>query len=169
VTVTQYEYYSGAGDPAYQLAVTRTFTPATDISNGICIMGELTLPVKLVDPSNTSSFFTVSITDTDQNDQFLDVLFLDSQGSTVLVNLPPGASSYVNMFIDEPTADRDLGLILGSDLDRSQAVSVMDAAIISGSPFYILPGDNTFLAYTTAGAPNLGVSYLNRWYLERLV
>jgi hypothetical protein len=169
VTVTQYEYYSGAGDPAYQLAATRTFTPATDINNGIVIMGELTLPVKLVDPSNTSSFFTVSITDSDQLDQFLDVLFLDTQGSTVIVNLPAGASNYVNMFIDEPTADRDLGLILGSDLDRSQAVSVMDAAIISGSPFYILPGDNTFLAYTTAGAPNLGVSYLNRWYLERLV
>lgn len=169
VTVTQYEYYSGAGDPFYQLAVTRTFTPATDINNGIVIMGELTLPVKLVDPSNTSSFFTVSITDTDQNDQFLDVLFLDTQGSTVIVNLPPGASNYVNLFIDEPTADRDLGLILGSDLDRSQAVSVMDAAIISGSPFYILPGDNTFLAYTTGGAPNLGVSYLNRWFIERLV
>jgi hypothetical protein len=164
VTVNQFEYVGG---PAYPLSVTRTLTPATDIVNGICIMGELTLPVKSMDPSNTSGYFTVSIADTNINDQFLDVLFLDTQGSTVLVNIPPG-NNYVNMFVDEPTPDRDIGLILGSDLDRSQAVSVLDASIISGSPFYIVPGDNLFLAYTVNGAPNLGVSYLNRWYLERL-
>lgn len=164
VTVNQFEYVGG---PSYPLSVTRTITPSTDITNGIAIMGELTLPVKLVDPSNTSAYFTVSIADTDLNDQFLDVLLLDTQGSTVIVNIPPG-NTYVNMFIDEPTSDRDLGLILGSDLDRSQAISVMDASIISGSPFYISPGDNLFLAYTVNGAPNLAISYLNRWYLERL-
>jgi hypothetical protein len=169
VTVNQYEYGGTPGNQQslnYPLSVTRAVTPATDITNGIVIMGELTLPVKLIDPSNTSAYFTVSITDTDVNDQFLDVLFLDTQGSTVLVNIP--GNQYVNMMIDEPTPDRDLGLVLGSDLDRSQAISIMDSCIISGSPFYISPGDNLFLAYTVNGSPNLGVSYLNRWYLERL-
>lgn len=164
VTVNQYEYING---PAYPLSITRTVTPATDIVNGIIVMGELTLPVKAVDPSNTSAYFTVAITDTNILDQFLDILFLDTQGSTVMVNIPPG-NTYSNYFIDEPTPDRDLGLILGSDLDRSQAISVMDSAIISGSPFYLTPGDNLFLAYTASGAPNLGVSYASRWYLERL-
>jgi hypothetical protein len=169
VTVNQYEYGGTPGNQQslnYPLSVTRSVTPVTDITNGIVIMGELTLPVKLIDPSNTSAYFTVSITDTDVNDQFLDVLFLDTQGSTVIVNLP--GNQYTNFMIDEPTPDRDIGLILGSDLDRSQAISVMDASIISGSPFYIVPGDNLFLAYTVDGAPNLAVSYLNRWYLERL-
>ena len=172
VTVNQFEYTSSGtdfgGSPSYPLSVTRTLTPSTDIVNGICILGELTLPVKAIDPSNTSGYFTVSITDSDQLDQFLDVVFLDTQGSTVIVNIAPG-NTYINMFIDEPTPERDLGLVLGSDLDRSQAISVMDASIISGSPFYISPGDNLLFAYTTSGAPNLGVSYLPRWYLERLV
>jgi hypothetical protein len=164
VTVTQYEYVGG---PSYPVSITRSFTPSTDIVNGIVIMGELSLPVKDIDPSNTSAYFTVSISDTDQADQFLDVLFLDSQGETYLINIPPG-NSYVNFFIDEPTADRDLGRVMGSDLDRSQAISVLDTAICSGGPFYIVPGDNTFLAYSPAGAPNLGVSYLARWFTDRL-
>jgi hypothetical protein len=170
VTVTQYEYGGMPGSQqtlSYPLSVSRQITPSTDIVNGICIMGELTLPVKEVDPSNTSGYFTVSITDTDTSDQFLDVVFLDTQGSTVLINLPN--NTYTNYFIDEPTPSRDLGLILGSDLDRSQALSVMDFSIVSGSPFYIVPGDNLFLAYTVNGAPNLGMSYSNRWYLQRLV
>jgi hypothetical protein len=165
VQVNQYEYANG---PSYPLTLVRTVTPSTDITNGIVIMGEMTLPVKDVDPSSTSAFFTVSINDTDAEDQFLDVLFLDTQGSTVIVNIPPG-NTYANLFIDEPDAERDLGRILGSDLDRSQAVSVLGNSIVSGSPFYIVPGDNLFLAYMIEGAPNLSVNFLCRWYLERQV
>ena len=164
VSVYQYEY---AGGPSYVTQVQRTVTPSTDIINGIVIMGELTLPVKDIDPSNASAYFTVAISDTDQNDQYLDVLFLDSQGQTVIVNIPPG-NSYTSFFIDEPTADRDLGRVLGSDLDRSQAISCLDSAILSGGPFYLLPGDNTFLAYSPSGAPNLGASYLPRWFTDRI-
>jgi hypothetical protein len=165
VTVNQFEY---AGGNSYPLTVTRTFTPATDITNGIVMMGELTLPVKDIDPSSTSAYFTVTISDTDQNDQFLDILFLDTQGQTVIVNVPFG-NTYSNFYLDEPTADRDLGYILGSDLDRSQAVSVLDAAIVSGGPFYLLPGDNLFFAYSPSGAPSLGVTYSPRWFLDRLI
>ncbi len=165
VTVTQYEYQGGHG---YQTAVNRNFTPSTDITNGIVIMGEMTLPVKDIDPSNTSAYFTVSVSDSDQGDQFLDVLFLDTQGQTVTINVP-GGNSYTNFYIDEPTAERDLGYILGSDLDRSQAVSVMDTAVVSGGPFYLSSGDNLFLCYSAQGAPSLGVNYLPRWYLSRLV
>ena len=165
VTVTQFEYPGGPSYPTPPL--TRTITPATDIINGIILMGELSLPVKDVDPSNTSAYFAVSITDTDLLDSFLDVIFLDSQGQTLICNIPPG-NSYTNFFCDEATPDRDLGRVMGSDLDRSQAISVLDSCIVSGGPFFLYPGENTFLAYTKDGAPNLGLSYLPRWFSDRL-
>jgi hypothetical protein len=165
VTVYQYEYVGG---PAWTAQLTRTLTPATDIVNGLVVMGELTLPVKDMDPSNTSGYYAIGINDSDQLDQFLDVLLLDVQGETVIINIPPG-NSYTNFFIDEPSSDRDLGRIMGSDLDRSQAISVLDSCIVSGGPFYLTPGDNTFLAYCPQGAPNLGVTYLPRWYSDRTV
>ena len=34
----------------------------------------------------------------------------------------------------------DQGRIMGSDLDRSQAISVLDSCIVSGGPFYLYPG-----------------------------
>jgi len=171
ITVNQYEYLGKSKAP-FQTTINRTFTPATDIVNGIVMMGEMTLPVKDIDFSNTSGYFTVSITDTDLEDQFLDVLFIDTQGQTVIVNIPSGGV-YTNFYIDEPSTDRDLGRILGSDLDRSQAVSVLDSAIPSGGPFYLDGGqnktDNLLFAYSPSGAPSLGVTFVNRWFLERLV
>ena len=164
LTVYQYEY---AGGPGYSVQLIRTLTPATDITNGLVVMGELTLPVKDMDPSNTSAYYAFSVSDTDQADQFLDVLLLDTQGQTVIINIPPG-NTYTNFFLDEPTSDRDLGRIMGSDLDRSQAISVLDSCIISGGPFYLNPGDNSLLAYTPSGAPNLGCSYLSRWFTDRI-
>jgi hypothetical protein len=164
LTIYQYEYVNG---PVWTVQLTRVLTPATDIVNGVVIMGEITLPVKDMDPSNTSAYYAVSVNDTDQADQFLDVLFLDTQGQTVIVNISPG-NAYTNFFVDEPTSDRDLGRIMGSNLDRSQAISCLDAAIVSGGPFYLIPGDNVFLAYSPSGAPNLGVSYLPRWYSDRI-
>ena len=168
VTVSQYEYQGG---PAYQTTVTRNFTPSLDITNGIVIMGEMTLPVKDIHPSNTSAYFTVSISDTynssGASDSFLDILFLDTQGQTVIINVPFG-QAYENFWVDEPTTDRDLGYVLGSGYDRSQAISVLDSAIVSGGPFYITPGDNLYFVYSPSGNPSLGVSYLSRWYLSRL-
>jgi hypothetical protein len=164
VSIYQYEYING---PVWTTQLTRNITPSTDITNGLIIMGEVTLPVKDMDPSNLSGYYAVSVNDTDQNDQFLDLLFLDTQGQTVIINIPPG-NAYTNFFLDEPNSDRDLGRIMGSNLDRSQGISVLDSCIISGGPFYLLPGDNVFLAYSPTGAPNLGVSYLPRWYSDRI-
>jgi len=163
VTIYQYEY---PGGPVWTAQLIRTLTPSTDITNGLIVMGELTLPIKDIDPSNTSAYYAVSVNDTDQNDAYLDTLFLDVQGQTVIVNIPPG-NTYSNFYIDEPTSDRDIGRIMGSDLDRSQAISVLDSCIISGGPFYISPGDNTFLAYSPNGAPSLGIAYLPRWFSDR--
>jgi hypothetical protein len=168
VNVTQYEYQGG---PSYTQSTTRTLTPSTDVSNGIVMMGELTLPMKAVDPSSTSAYFMVSIVDTNTSDQFLDVLFLDTQGQTAIINIPSGNAgygTYNNYFLDEPGLNTDLGLVLGSAMDRAQAVSVLDSAIISGGPLYVDSGSNVLLAYSPSGAPSLGLSFNPRWFSSRL-
>jgi hypothetical protein len=169
VTVNQYEY---PGGPRSSVQATRAVTPATDIVNGLVNMGELTLPIKDLAFQNDQAYFTVSINDTDTNDRFMDVLFLDTQGQTVLVNIDPGMpgyGQYVNYFVDEPTADRDIGFIGASFQDRQHQTSVMDSTMISGGTLYITPGDNLLLAYSPEGAPNIAVRYAPRWYLDRTV
>jgi hypothetical protein len=151
---------------------TRSVTPATDIVNGFVNLGEVTLPIKDYVKYNDQSYFTVSINDTDSGDRFMDVLFLDTTGQTVLINIDPGQAGYnqyVNYFIDEATADRDLGFIGASFQDRQHTVSVMDSAMVSGGALYIQSGDNLMLVYSTAGAPSLMVTYAPRWYLSRSV
>jgi hypothetical protein len=169
VTISQYEY---PGGPASSVQVSRSVTPSTDVVNGILNMGEVTLPVKDYAKFNDQSYFTVSINDTDQSDRFSDVLFLDTTGQTVLINIDPsqpGYNTYVNFYIDEPTADRDLGFVGGTCQDRQHNVSLMEYTFISGGPLYIGAGDNLLLTYSPSGAPALGVSYSPRWYLDRIV
>jgi hypothetical protein len=165
VYVHQYEYLGG---PVYTQSVAATLVPATaDVTgNGFVVIGEITIPAKDIDPSNNSAYFTVGITDSDTSDQFLDILFLDTQGQTIVVN---STTAYLNMFVDEPDIDRDIGRVLGSQYDRSQGISILDQATLSGGPITIDPGENLLLAYAVEGAPNLAVSYLPRWYADRLV
>lgn len=169
VTVHQYEY---PGGPASSVQVSRSVTPSVDIVNGMVNMGEVTLPIKDYAKFNDQSYFTVSINDTDQTDRFQDVLFLDSTGQTVLLNIDPsqpGYNTYVNYYIDEPTADRDLGFIGGTSQDRQHNVSLMEYSFVSGGPLYIGPGDNLLLTYSPSGAPALGLTYGPRWYLDRII
>lgn len=169
VTINQYEY---PGGPKYSYQVSKAITPATDSVNGLLSMGEVTLPVKDYVAYNDQSYFTVSINDTDSSDRFMDVLFLDTLGQSVLINIDPGQpgyGQYVNFFIDEATPDRDLGFVGASMQDREHQVGVLEYTQISGGPLYIGPGDNIFLVYSTSGAPNLSVTYAPRWYLDRSV
>lgn len=169
VTINQYEY---PGGPAVSVQATRTLTPATDIVNGYVSMGEVTLPIKQVDDSNTDGYFTASIHDTNQTDSFQDLMFLDSQGQTCLVNIAPGTagdSHYVNYYYDEPGLSTDLGKLLGSSHERDRAISVLDMAMVTGGPLYIMSGDNLLLAYSSKGAPNLKVTYSPHWYSDRIL
>ena len=169
LTVSQYEY---PGGPASSVQVSRSVTPSTDVVNGIVNMGEVTLPIKDYARFNDQSYFTISVNDTDQGDRFMDCLFLDTTGQTVLLNIDPsqpGYNTYVNYYIDEPTPDRDLGFIGGTCQDRQHNVSLMEYAFTSGGPLYIGAGNNLLLTYSPSGAPNIGLSYSPRWYLDRIV
>lgn len=169
VTIHQYEY---PGGPRYSVQVSRAVTPAIDSVNGVVNMGEVTLPIKDYLGFNDQSYFTLSINDTDTNDRFMDVLFLDTQGQTVLINIDPGQAGYgqyVNYFIDEASTSRDLGFIGASMQDREHQVSVLDYASINGGALFVGAGDNLFLTWSPSGAPNLNVTYAPRWYLDRMV
>jgi len=164
ITLHQYEYTSG---PSSTQSVSRTFTPSTDIVNGIAVIGELTLPGKDIAADNTDAYFTLGITDTNSSDRFLDVLLLDTQGQTVIIN--EASTSYVTYYLDEPTPDRDLGRVLGSATDRTQAVSVLDSAFVSGGPLTVDGGtDCVLFAYAVEGAPAIGANYYPRWFVDRL-
>lgn len=167
-TISQYEYANG---PVISVQATRTFTPNVHTVNGYLTMGEVTLPVKDHDPANTEAYYTVAIHDTNQGDSYQDVLFLDTRGTTVFCNIAPGSAGdgqYSNYYVDEPSPDRDLGAVLGTAQGREHAISVLDMSFMTGGPLYVTSGDNTFLAYSTAGAPNLGLTYQPRWHVDRL-
>jgi hypothetical protein len=164
LAVKQYEY---AGGPSYTTSVSRTFTPSTDIINGIVVLGELTLPLKDVAPDNLAGLYTVTLTDTNTSDTFLDCLFLDTLGQTAVINIA-ASGAYVSYFLDEPDPTTDIGRVMGSVFDRDAAISVMDNTLVSGGPLFLQPGDNLMLVYAVEGAPALSVSYSPRWWLDRL-
>lgn len=86
-TISQWEYYLG---PNYsQTTVPISITPSTQVTNGIVVLGNITLPLKAVAPGNTSGYFVASINDSNGSDVFADLLFIDTMGQTVLINIPP--------------------------------------------------------------------------------
>lgn len=168
VTVNQYEYKNG---PVVSAQATKVLTPDNDITNGYVTMGELTLPIKDYDQSVSETYYTVSVHSTNQSDRFQDVVFLDTMGQTVLVNIAAGTAGdgrYSTYFVDEPNFDRALGKIMGTGAGRDRAISVMDSALATGGPLYVDSGENTVLVYSTYGAPNLGITYSPRWFSDRL-
>src|SRR6202000_3332787 len=58
VTVTQFEYSGAASNTS---PVSTTVTPSTGVTNGLVVVGELTLPYKGIAPDNQSGYFTVSV------------------------------------------------------------------------------------------------------------
>lgn len=165
VTVTQFEY---GGGPSYSVStIPVTITPA-QVTNGLLVAGVLTLPIKQVAADNTGGYYTVSVTDTITADRFYDCIFLDTQGSTVVINEP--SAGYVSYYLDEPDPVADIGAIMGSQLGRPNAISVTDVATISGPAMSIDPadGDSLLFAYSADGvAPSIAVSYAARYFFDR--
>lgn len=171
VTVTQFEQPGGA---SYTSSVSATVTPSTLVVcsgtnanfSPLLVVGELTLPVQDLPQDNKNAYFTVSVTSTDTADQFQDVLFLDTLGSTVLIQ---SSTLYAQMFVDAPAIDRDIGLVMGSLFDRDDAVSILDRATVAGGPVSVDPDGNPhLLVYCAEGAPNLQMTFHPTWHLDRI-
>ena len=165
VTVTVYQYEQSGGTSA-TATVSRTFTPSTDVTNGMVVLGELTLPVSDIAPDNVDAYFAITVTDTNTADRFLDCIFLDTMGQTCWVNL--ATSNYTIFYIDAPTTDRDLGRVLGSTSGRAQATSVLASSFVSGGPLTVDPGSCTLFCYSIQGAPSLVAYFFPNWFVDRL-
>jgi hypothetical protein len=89
-------------------------------------------------------------------------------GCTVIIDDEiPGA--YSQFFVDEPPPVRDLGRILGTSSTRAAAISVLDKCLaVSGGPLSVYPGDNSILAWSRQGAPQLSFSYTPRFFSARI-
>jgi len=166
VTVTQYEYAAG---PSYPLSTIPVTVTPSQVTNGVLIAGVLTLPPKAVAHDNTRGYYSVSVTDTNTSDRFYDCLFLDTMGQTVIINEP--SVSYTYYYLDAPVPNLDLGLILGSNGGRPNAISVFSACqAISGGTMAVEPsdGENQLFAYSADGvAPSISVSYFPTWFYDR--
>jgi hypothetical protein len=165
VTVNQYEY---SGGPKYTVTTLPvTITPA-QVVNGVITAGVLTLPVKAVAADNTGAYYTVTPFSSNSADRLTDCIFLDTMGSSVVVNEP--TQGYVNYYIDEPQPNLSLGYVLGSNGGRPNAVSVLDNTVVSGGAIALEPadGDNQLFTYSAdALAPVISVSYYPRWFFDR--
>jgi hypothetical protein len=165
VTVTQAEYSGGA---TYATSTVPVVLTPSQVNNGIVTAGVLTLPLKQVAPDNTGGLYTVSVTDTNTADRFYDVIFLDTQGQTVIINEP--TTGYITYYLDAPDPNVDIGPIMGSQFGRPDAISVMDNALASGGPMFLEPseGDNQLFAYSAdASAPDISMNYFPAWYFNR--
>jgi hypothetical protein len=166
VTVKQYEQAGGAST-SYSTPV-KTFIPNTDPDvslNGIVVLGEITLPGKKLPADNTTALFTVTVTDSNAADRFMDILLLDTMGATLIIN---SSQIYTNFYADE-SVDSDIGPITGSALDRPSAISVTDQCLaISGGPLTVNPeGNQSLLVYAVEGAPAVEMTYFPRWRSAR--
>lgn len=164
VTVRQYEYPGGAfyDTPTATLAI----TPSTMVSNGVLVAGICTLPSHAVPKDNNQAYYTAFVTDSNGSDTWWDILLLDSQGQTTIIN--ETGSGYFTYYIDTPDPCHAQGQVLGSQAGRGAAISVSDTAVLSGGPLTLVPGRNTLLCYSPDGAPAVSVSYFPAYHIDRL-
>jgi hypothetical protein len=173
VQVNQYEY---PGGPSVSTSCALTLVPnnydilnrTTPSGNGFIVVGEVTLPVRDMADDQTSAYFTVTVTSTDTSDRFYDVVFLDTEGQTVIIDIN-SSNQYFVYYLDAPDPNTDLGHLLGSAYDRSQAVSIIDSTLWSGGPVAVLPGNNPLMVYAMEGQPALVGTYDPCWFVDRLM
>jgi hypothetical protein len=168
VTARQTEYSGGPTYTTPTLGV--SFTPAM-LTNNLLTVGIITLPVKKIGPDNTQASFAFSVTDTNTADRWYDLIILDSAGQTVAVNEP--TTGFPLYLLDAPDPNKHVGDILGTQSDRSAAVSVMGEMVVySGGPMAVEPadGENTLFAYCPGAlAPAVAVTYSPTYYFDRTV
>jgi hypothetical protein len=165
VTIRQYEQ---GGGTVYTTTVKRLAVTPANLASPLVVLGEATLPDHAMPADNTAAYFTVTVTSGDPADRFNDVLFLDTAGSTVMIESPVG---YVSYWIDEPPIGREIGNIMASQFDRGDAVSMLAYATVSGPPVYVDPiaACQALLVYAAEGPPAAQLTYFSRWMLDRVV
>lgn len=166
VQIRQYPY---SGGTAITTTLSRTFTPSTDIVNGYVDMGQITLPLAEIATGNiTAAYFTLTVTSGQTADRYLDVVFLDTQGQTVLINTT--GTGWNNIWIDAQDREHDLGGVYGSDADRDRAYSLTSwVDRWPGGAFMVRPDShNRLLLYAQQGCPAATLTYLPHYLVDRV-
>lgn len=171
VTVQMNQYEQNGGS-VYVSPISRNVTPNNLTPAGLSPLvrlGELTLPGTAMPDDNVNAYFTATIDSDDALDQFQEIIFLDTQGTSVVVQSPVAYSTY---WVDEPVGGQLLGNVMASQFDRNDAVSMLAYADCSGPPLNIDPlGNQTLFVYVAdagALAPSLRMLHFPRWLQDRL-
>ncbi|HEV2172910.1 MAG TPA: hypothetical protein VGR71_05050 [Nitrospira sp.] len=168
VTVTQYEYVGSAGYP--QSTPTVAVVPNTQITNGIVVLGTITLPLKAVAPGNTNAFYTVTVNDSNGSDTFYDVILLDTMGQTVIINIPQVSVSTPGIPSSGGSVTNTTGYPVTVAISGGTVtnVSVAGSTVGSGDGTYTVL-NNQSIAITYSAAPswvwNAIEGYIN-YYLD---
>jgi hypothetical protein len=171
ITIQLRQYPYPGGTALTQNIPRQGLVPSTDLlgTQTIVDMGPVTLPLSDIPPGSLSPYFGLTITDTNTSDRFLDVFLVDTKGTFILVNVG-SISVFNNIWVDQPDTTRQLGRILGSNLDRDQAVSALQyAERFSGGPLAVYPNaNNRLFVYSAQGLPGITAFYPPQWWTERL-
>jgi hypothetical protein len=166
VVIKQYPF---SGGTAVTTTLARTFTPSTDIVNGYVDLGQVTLPIAEIPPGNTTAaYFTLTVSSGQTADRYLDVVFCDTTGQTVLINT--SGTGWNNIWIDAQDREHDLGGIYGSDADRDRAYSLTQwVDRWPGGAFMVRPDThNRLLLYAQQGSPAATLTYLPHFLVDRI-
>lgn len=123
-----------------------------------------TVPLPLVGVPADSQSVSYGFALTPSGAAWGDVLVLDVDQPLAWVPNLPTAQTYG--WIDEPEATAQLGRVwVGSTTDRSDARSPSDPPDLS-RPFSVRAPGVSLLVYSTAGAPDVSLSYYPHWLVE---
>lgn len=155
------------GDTFTQTITTKVTTAASGYV--LLPLGELTLPTRDVDGTNTAATVDITITNSGSIIQLDQVYLVDTAGESLLVDLGSGSARY--WFLDAPTAGQFTSRVLaGSASDRSNAISVTPY-LRGPAAFNFDPGTNNLLVVCdkATSAPTITCSYYPRSLYERSV
>jgi len=151
VTVTQYEYVGSQGYT--QTTTPITIVPNTQVTNGIVVLGNITLPLKAIPPGNTTAFFTVTVNDSNASDTFFDVLLLDTMGQTTIVNIAQVSVSAPGIPSSGGTVTNTTGYPVTVAITGGTVTNVSVAGVTvgtSGGSYTVLAGQTISITYSAA-------------------
>ena len=141
--------------------ISKTLTGTQQAGNHYVDFGTLELPIAPVAPTNTQTNYTFTLTPSSTS--WTELLLVDTDGSLLWI---PSMTAATFVQVDEPTVATGIGAVwVGSQGDGSDWVSPTSPPIIS-KPLHVKAPSARLLVYSTAGAPDVRLSYYPRWLVE---
>lgn len=141
---------------------TQTLTGTVQAGNHYVDFGPVALP--LIDVPDENAGVSIEFTLAPSSTAWTEVLVIDVDASLAWV--PNLATAMAQAWVDEPDTLAQLGRIFVGTLgDRSDARALPTPPVLS-RPLQVQAPSTRLLVYSTAGAPNVSLSYYPRWLIE---